>query len=142
MAFPPSSDQTRAGGETFRVSASHASALLRSAMAISAELLGSSFTAIVRALTGNAGGTPGSEAVQRHLAARGAELQRAFFTRLQESQDQFLNDLTAAHSPGPGHALDSETLSLVDEFSVDSSTVVDRLLDQSRDPVRVAVDDG
>ncbi|MGE5161686.1 MAG: DUF1631 family protein [Betaproteobacteria bacterium] len=112
------------------MSPSHASALLRSAMAIASELMGASFPAMVRGLAGQAGGKPdsgaGALAAQRHVAARAADLQRAFLARLQEAQDQYLTELTASHSAGPTSAFDAETLSLVDEISVDSSTVVDR----------------
>ncbi len=130
MAFPPNPDSSRAGGEAFHVSPSHASALLRSAMAISSELIGASFPAMVRGLVGQAGSKADSDAgalqVQRHLAARAAELQRAFLERLQEAQDQYLTDLTASRRAGSSLALDAETLSLVDAVSVESSTVVDR----------------
>jgi hypothetical protein len=130
MAFPPNTDSSRTGGEAFHVSPSHASALLRSAMAIASELISASFPAMVRGLIGEAGTKAGSDAgallVQRHLAARPTELQRAFLGRLQEAQDQFLTDLTASRRAGSSLALDAETLSLVDAVSVDSSTVVDR----------------
>lgn len=130
MAFPPSPDSSRAGGEAFYISPSHASALLRSAMAIASELIGASFPAMVRGLIGQAGSNansdPGALLVQRHLAARAAELQRAFLNRLQEAQDQYLTDLTASRRAGSPLGLDAETLSLVDAVSVDSSTVVDR----------------
>ena len=130
MAFPPNQDSSRAGGDAFHVSPSHASALLRSAMAIASELMGASFPAMVRGLVGQASGKSDSDAgalaVQRHLAARATELQRAFLTRLQEAQDQYLTDLTASHRVGATPAFDAETLSLVDAVSVDSSTVVDR----------------
>ena len=150
MAFPPNPDSSRAGGETFHVSPSHASALLRSAMAISSELIGASFPAMVRGLAGQAGGNAGSDAgalqVQHHLAARAAEVQRTFLERLQGAQDQYLNDLTASRQARPTLALDSETLSLVDEVSVDSSTVVDRhankvagLVEQSVSDLNVVV---
>ena len=76
MAFPPNPDSSRAGGEAFHVSPSHASALLRSAMAIASELIGASFPAMVRGLIGQAGSNANSDAaallVQRHLAARAA----------------------------------------------------------------------
>jgi hypothetical protein len=130
MALPPNQDPSRAGGEAFQVSPAHASALLRSAMAISSEVIGASFPAMVRGLAGQAGGKGDSDAaslqVQSHLAARAAEVQRSFMTRLQEGQDQYLADLTASHRPGPAMALDAETLALVDDVSVESSTVVDR----------------
>lgn len=130
MAFPPNPGSSRTGGEAFHVSPSHASALLRSAMAISSELIGASFPAMVKGLVGQAGSKAGSDAgalqVQHHLAAHAAELQRAFLERLQGAQDQYLNDLTASRQARSTLALDAETLSLVDAVSVDSSTVVDR----------------
>jgi hypothetical protein len=132
------------------VNPSHASALLRSAMAISSELIGASFPAMVRGLAGQAGGNAGSDAgalqVQRHLATHAAELQRSFLAHLQAAQDQYLTDLTASRQARPALALDSETLSLVDEVSVDSSTVVDRhankvagLIEQSVSDLNVIV---
>jgi Protein of unknown function (DUF1631) len=129
MEFTPFSDASRAGGDALHVSPSHANALLRSAMAISSEVIGAAFPVMTRALLDQAGkwdNDAGTPLVQRHLMARGAELQRAFMARLPETQDQYLNDLTASRSQAMAPALDAETLSLVDSVSVESTTVVDR----------------
>src|SRR5512137_1369090 len=102
MEFTPSSDANRAGGEGLHVSPSHANALLRSAMAISAELIGTAFPVMTRALLDQTGGKwdndAGAPLVQRHLMARASELHRTFVARLPEIQDQYLNELTAARS--------------------------------------------
>ena len=130
MEFPSTPDATRPGGEAPHVSASQASALLRSAMAISSELIGASFPDITKALLEEMSGKwdfdVGSPLVQRHLSAKGSDLQHVFMQRLQETQDQFLNELTIGRTQGPAPALDAETLSLVDSVSVESNAVVDR----------------
>ncbi|MGZ9030433.1 MAG: DUF1631 family protein [Burkholderiaceae bacterium] len=130
MEFPPTSEANRIGGEVPHVSASQASALLRSAMAISTELIGASFPDITKALldelTGKWDFDVGSPLVQRHLSAKNSDLRNAFMDRLQEAQDQYLHELTLGHTQGPAPALDAETLSLVDSISVESAAVVDR----------------
>ena len=130
MEFPPTPEATRTGGEVPRVTASQASALLRSAMAISTELMGAAFPDITKTLLDELSGKwdfdVGSPLVQRHLAAKSDALFHEFMARLQETQDQYLNDLTVGRSQGPAPALDSETLSLVDSISVESTTIVDR----------------
>jgi hypothetical protein len=130
MEFQPTSEANRTGGEVPHVSASQASALLRSAMAISSELIGASFPDITKVLLEELAGKwdfdVGSPLVQRHLSAKSGDLQYAFMDRLQEAQDQYLHDLTAGRTQGPAPALDAETLSLVDSISVESSAVVDR----------------
>ena len=130
MEFPPTPEATRTGGEVPHVTASQASALLRSAMAISTELMGAAFPEITKTLLDELSGKwdfdVGSPLVQRHLAAKSDALFHEFMARLQETQDQYLNDLTVGRSQGPAPALDSETLSLVDSISVESTTIVDR----------------
>ncbi len=130
MEFPPTSEANRTGGEIPHVSASQASALLRSGMAISSELIGASFPDITKVLLEELSGKwdfdVGSPLVQRHLAAKGSDLLNAFMDRLREAQDQYLHELTLGRTQGPAPALDAETLSLVDSISVESTTVVDR----------------
>ena len=130
MEFPPTSEVNRTGGEVPHISASQASALLRSAMAISSELIGASFQDITKLLLDELSGKwdfdVGSPLVQRHLSAKGGDLHRAFMERLQEAQDQYLHELTVGRTQGPAPALDAETLSLVDSISVESTAVVDR----------------
>jgi uncharacterized protein DUF1631 len=130
MEFPSTSEATRSGGEVPYVTASQATALLRSAMAISTELISAAFPEITRILLEELSGKwdfdVGSPLVQRHLAAKSDDLFRTFMPRLQEAQDQYLHELTAGRTQGPAAALDAETLSLVDSLSVESKTVVDR----------------
>jgi hypothetical protein len=130
MELPSTSEASRSGGEVPYVTASQASALLRSAMAISTELISAAFPEFTRALLDELSGKwdfdVGSPLVQRHLAAKGEDLFHAFMPRLQEAQDQYLHELTAGRAQGPTAALDAETLSLVDSLSVESTTVVDR----------------
>jgi hypothetical protein len=140
----PSFPDTRFGGEAPYVSAAQASALLRSAMAISSELIGTAFPEIMKALLDDLSGKwdfdVGSPLVQRHLAVKGSELRHAFMDRLQETQDQYLHELTLGRLEGHAAPLDAETLSLVDSISVESSTVVDRhankILDYADHPLR------
>jgi hypothetical protein len=108
MEFPPTSDANRTGGEVPHVSASQASALLRSAMAISSELIGASFPDITKLLLEELSGKwdfdVGSPLVQRHLVAKSTDLHNAFMDRLQESQDQYLHELTLGRTQGPAPA--------------------------------------
>jgi hypothetical protein len=131
MEFPPSAPEAnRAGGDVPHVTASQASALLRSGMAISTELIGAAFPEFTKALLEELSGKwdfdVGSPLVQRHLSAKSDDLFHAFMARLQEAQDQYLNELTIGRTQGPAPALDAETLSLVDSISVESTAVVDR----------------
>ncbi len=130
MEFPPTSESSRTGGEVPYVTASQASALLRSGMAISTELISAAFPEITKSLLDDLSGKwdfdVGSPLVQRHLAAKSSDLFHAFMARLQETQDQYLHELTRSHLHSPAPALDAETLSLVDSLSVESTTVVDR----------------
>jgi Protein of unknown function (DUF1631) len=130
MEFPPTPEANRSSGEIPHVSASQASALLRSAMAISSELIGASFPDITKVLLEELSGKwdfdVGSPLVQRHLSAKSSDLRNAFMDRLQEAQDQYLNELTLGRAQGAAPALDAETLSLVDSISVESTAVVDR----------------
>ena len=130
MEFPPSPEANRTGGEVPHVTASQASALLRSGIAISTELIGAAFPEITKALLEELSGKwdfdVGSPLVQRHLATKSDDLFHAFMGRLQETQDQYLSELTLGRAQGPAPALDAETLSLVDSISVESTTVVDR----------------
>jgi hypothetical protein len=130
MEFPPTTDANRSGGEVPHVTAAQASTLLRSAMAISSELIGAAFPDITKALLEELAGKwdfdVGSPLVQRHLSAKSGDLHHAFMARLQETQDQYLHELTVGRSHDAAPALDAETLSLVDSISVESTTVVDR----------------
>src|SRR5512134_607504 len=130
MEFPTTSEANRAGGEAPHVTAAQASTLMRSAMAISSELIGAALPDITKALLEELSAKwdfdVGSPLVQRHLAAKSSDLHHAFMARLQETQDQYFHELTVGRAQGSAPALDAETLSLVDSISVESKTVVDR----------------
>jgi hypothetical protein len=80
-------------------SASQASSLIRSALAISAEIMTGSFGKLVDevrdGLVGRRDFEVGSPVVQRMLASRSQELRNAFVARLRELQDQALERLLA-----------------------------------------------
>ena len=130
MEFPPVSESPRASGDVPFVTAAQASALLKSGMAISNELMGAAFpeiaSAILEALSGKWDFDVGSPLVQRHLAAKLDDLHHTFMARLQETQDQYFHEITVGQVQGMTAVLDAETLSLVDSLSVESTTVVER----------------
>lgn len=130
MEFPPASESTRASGDVPFVTAAQASALLKSGMAISNELMGAAFPEICKTILDELSGKwdfdVGSPLVQRHLAAKLDDLHHTMMARLQETQDQYFNDITVGRVQAPPGSLDSETLSLVDSLSVESNTVVER----------------
>lgn len=125
------SDGARPSGVPF-VSASQASALLRSGFAIASELIGNAFgsvcTAVQEGLTGRWDFDVGSPLVQRLLAYKQPDLQNAFLRHLKDRQDIALNQVLARpSSASPGTLqLSAETLSLVDAVTTSNSTVVDR----------------
>ncbi|HXF45578.1 MAG TPA: DUF1631 family protein, partial [Burkholderiaceae bacterium] len=114
------------------VSASQASALLRSGLAIAAELIGNAFDSICgvvnESLAGRWDFDVGAPLVQRLLAYKQNDLRSAFLARLKERQDAALDAVLArAPSAAPGTlALSAETLSLVDAVTTSTSTVVER----------------
>ncbi|MGH6611201.1 MAG: DUF1631 family protein [Burkholderiaceae bacterium] len=112
------------------VTAAQASALLKSGMAISNELIGAAFPEIAKTILDELSGKwdfdVGSPLVQRHLAAKLDDLHHTFMARLQETQDQYFHEITVGRVPAPPGSLDAETLSLVDSISVESNTVVER----------------
>ncbi|HWL73921.1 MAG TPA: DUF1631 family protein, partial [Burkholderiaceae bacterium] len=130
MEFPPASDSSRASSDVPFVTASQASALLKSGMAISNELIGAAFPefskTILDELSGKWDFDVGSPLVQRHLAAKLDDLHHTFMARLQETQDQYFQEITVGRVQAPPGSLDAETLSLVDSISVESNTVVER----------------
>lgn len=130
MEFPPASDSSRASGDVPYVTASQASALLKSGMAISNELIGAAFPEIAKTILDELSGKwdfdVGSPLVQRHLAAKLEDLNHTFMARLQETQDQYFHEITVGRVQAPPGSLDAETLSLVDSISVESNTVVER----------------
>lgn len=130
MEFPSASDASHATGDVPYVTAAQASALLKSGMAISNELMGTAFPelakTILEELSGKWDFDVGSPLVQRHLAAKLDDLHHTFVARLKETQDQYFHDITVGRVQAPPGALDAETLSLVDSISVESNTVVER----------------
>ncbi len=130
MEFPPASEASRVSGDVPFVTAAQASALLRSGMAISNELIGAAFPEFARTILDDLSGKwdfdVGSPLVQRHLAAKFDDLHHTFMARLQETQDQYFHEITVGRVQAPPGSLDAETLSLVDSISVESNTVVER----------------
>ncbi len=130
MEFPPASDSSRASSDVPFVTAAQASALLKSGMAISNELIGAAFPEFAKTILDELSGKwdfdVGSPLVQRHLAAKLDDLHHTFMARLQETQDQYFQEITVGRVQAPPGSLDAETLSLVDSISVESNTVVER----------------
>jgi hypothetical protein len=130
MEYPPNNDAPRPAGELPYVTAAQSSALIKSAMAISSELIAASFPDITRKLVDDLSGTwdfdVSSPLVQRLLATKADELHRAFVEYLRQAQDQAFQEITVGRVPPPPGSLDAETLSLVDSISVESNTVVER----------------
>ena len=130
MEFPPASEASRASGDVPFVTAAQASALLKSGMAISNELIGAAFPEFAKTILDDLSGKwdfdVGSPLVQRHLAAKFDDLHHTFLARLQETQDQYFHEITVGRVQAPPGSLDAETLSLVDSISVESNTVVER----------------
>ena len=130
MEFPPAPESSRASSDVPFVTAAQASALLKSGMAISNELISAAFPEIAKTILDELSGKwdfdVGSPLVQRHLAAKLDDLHHTFMARLQETQDQYFHEVTVGRAPAATGALDAETLSLVDSISVESNTVVER----------------
>ncbi len=113
-----------------RITAAQASALMKSAMAISNELMSVAFPGICKSILDDLTGTwdfdVSSPLVQRLLASKSTELNHAFLDHLREAQDQTYHEITVGRAQLAPAALDAETLSLVDSVSVESNTVVER----------------
>ncbi len=77
------------------VTAAQASALLKSGMAISNELIGAAFPELSKTILDELSGKwdfdVGSPLVQRHLAAKLDDLHHTFMARLKETQDQYFH---------------------------------------------------
>ncbi len=99
MNDPQAAPSTAPPSALPQFSAGQASSLIRSALAISAELMSDSFGRLVDdvrdGLIGRRDFDVGSPAVQRMLASRSNELRGAFIARLRELQDQALERLLA-----------------------------------------------
>jgi hypothetical protein len=130
MEFTPNTDAPRPAGELPYVTAAQASALIKSAMAISNELISAAFpeitSSIVEGLSGTWDFDVSSPLVQRLLVSKPDDLHRSFMEQLQHAQDAAFQEITVGRVQPPPGSLDAETLSLVDSVSVESNTFVER----------------
>ncbi len=130
MEFEQNPEAPRPAGELARITAAQASALMKSALAISNELMTVAFPEICKSILDELSGTwdfdVSSPLVQRLLASKSTELNHAFLDHLREAQDQTFHEITVGRVQLAPAALDAETLSLVDSISVESNTVVER----------------
>jgi hypothetical protein len=130
MEFTPNTDAPRPAGQLPYVTAAQASALMKSAMAISNELIATAFPEITKVIVDGLTGTwdfdVSSPLVQRLLSTKASELHSAFVEHLKQAQDQAFMEITVGRVPPPPGSIDAETLSLVDSISVESNTVVER----------------
>ena len=120
-------DGTRASSALPYLSANQTQALLKSAAAISCELLSGSFDAIAtnvrESLTGRWDFDVGTPLVQRMLSTRANELRLAFLKRVPEHQDQMIAELLVVKTGSQQVApVDVDSMSLVQEVddAVDS----------------------
>jgi len=129
-----SSDTSR-GPDLPPMTANQTAALLRSGMAIAAELIGDSFSELSKTVVVELGSRWDFDQlaplVQRLLSVRAADFRVSFLGRLKESQDDAYSQLVAlTHASQFGNTgfprLDADTLTLVDEVAVETSTVVER----------------
>ena len=132
MDFSP---DTSRGPDLPPMTANQTAALLRSGMAIAAELIGESFTELSKAVVAELGSRWDFDQlaplVQRLLSVRNADFRVSFLGRLKEAQDDAYSQLVAlSHASQFGNTgfprLDADTLTLVDEVAVETSTVVER----------------
>jgi Protein of unknown function (DUF1631) len=123
------------------LSASQTRALLKSAAAISCELLGGSFEAIVHnvreSLTARWDFDIGTPLVQRMLATRADELRHAFLARVPEQQDRMIADLLVAKTGTSAAPLDIDSLSLVQQ----TDDVVDSIASRTARRMRRVVEE-
>lgn len=123
-----------AATELVPIAPAQAAALLRSGLAIEAELLGEAFPGLITAVAEELGARWDFDRYTPHLQnllkRRGEDLRASFALRLKEAQDQAYVQLSASAAGGFGNTvipdLDAETLSLVDEVAVDASAVLER----------------
>jgi len=112
------------------VSAAQATTLLRSGLAIAAELIGSSLAAVLKAVLDELNARWDLDAegqfVRRLLHDRGSELRSVMLLKLRERQDAGLNSLFKRVEPNRPSTVTAESLSLLDAVSVTSNMVVNR----------------
>jgi hypothetical protein len=127
----------RAPGTLPYLSASQASALLRSGLAIASELVGSAFDSICKAVLEELNAkwdfNVGSPLVQRLLSAKSSDLRHAFMTHLKERQDAALSDVMAQHAPSPAAGqVSADMLTLVDAVTTSHGVIIDRAAGKMR----------
>ncbi|HEX4599699.1 MAG TPA: DUF1631 family protein, partial [Burkholderiaceae bacterium] len=124
------SDGARSPSALPYLSASQTQALLRSAAAISCELLNGSFGAIAgnvrETLAARWDFDIGTPLVQRMLTARADELQRAFLARVPEQQDRLIAELLVVKTNAQVADVDLESMSLVQQTDDTGDTVAAR----------------
>jgi len=122
------------------LSASQTQALLKSAAAISCELLSGSFETIAgnvrESLTTRWDFDIGTPLVQRMLSTRTQELRRAFLLRVPEHQDRLIEELLIVKTSAPTGPVDVDSLSLqatddaVDSLASRSARRMRRVVDE------------
>jgi hypothetical protein len=123
-------DGARSSSALPYLSASQTQALLRSAAAISCELLGGSFASIAsnvrETLASRWDFDIGTPLVQRMLTARGDELQQAFLARIPEQQDRLIAELLVVKTSVQAAEVDLDSMSLVQQTDDTGDTVAAR----------------
>jgi hypothetical protein len=124
------SDGARSPSALPYLSASQTQALLRSAAAISCELLSGSFGSIANAVRETLAtrwdfdiGTP---LVQRMLTARADELRQAFLARIPEQQDRLIAELLIVKTSVQAAEVDLDSMSLVQPADDTGDTIAAR----------------
>lgn len=130
MNFEPTSPGRSAPAALPYVSAAQATTLLRSGLAIAAELLGPALPAVFRAMTEALAARWDVDVegvfVRRLLADRADELRSTALLKLRERQDEVLKNLFKRSDDTRGLEVNAESLSLLDAVSVNSHTIVTR----------------
>lgn len=112
------------------ISAAQATTLLRSGLAIAAELIGTALPAVLKAVMESLNARWDLDAegqfVRRLLHDRDSELRSTTLLKLRQRQDSGLNALFKRPDPSRPATLTAENLSLLDAVSVTSTTVVNR----------------
>jgi hypothetical protein len=112
-------ESARASSALPYLSASQTQALLKSAAAISCELLSGSFDAIANnvreSLTGRWDFDIGTPLVQRMLSTRANELRQVFLARVPEYQDQMIAELLVVKTGAQVAPVDMDSMSLVQQ---------------------------
>jgi hypothetical protein len=123
------------------LSASQTRALLKSAAAISCELLSGSFESIAaavrEALAARWDFDIATPLVQRMLTARSSELRQAFLARVPEQQDQMIAELLVAKTGSQVPPVDLDSMSLVQQ----TDDAVDSIATRSARRMRRIVDE-